>query len=133
MQRFMLKSKIHRATITEANVDYIGSITIDADLMEGADILENEKVQVVNIDNGVRLETYAIRGKRGSGVVCINGAAAQLMNPGELVIILSYAVASQDELADWEPRIVFVDESNRPFPSAGSLKATSGISVYDET
>ncbi|MCL6472964.1 MAG: aspartate 1-decarboxylase [Firmicutes bacterium] len=117
MQRFMLKSKIHRAIITEANVDYIGSITIDAELMELADILENEKVQVVNVDSGVRLETYAIYGKRGSGVICLNGAAAKLMNPGEKVIILSYAVADQEELAGWQPKVIFVDEKNRPFPT----------------
>ena len=85
MQRHMLKSKIHRATITGANVDYIGSITIDSELMERADILENEKVHVVNVDNGVRLETYAIPGEPGSGVICLNGAAARLMNPGELI------------------------------------------------
>ncbi|MBI4734055.1 MAG: aspartate 1-decarboxylase [Rubrobacteridae bacterium] len=132
MQRFMLKSKIHRATITEANVDYIGSITIDVDLMERADILENEKVQVVNIDNGVRLETYAIKGKRGSGVICLNGAAAKLMNKGELVIILSYAVASREELTDWKPSIVFVDENNKPFPSAELLNGTPNSPIFDE-
>jgi aspartate 1-decarboxylase len=132
MQRFMLKSKIHRATITEANVDYIGSITIDVELMERADILENEKVQVVNIDNGVRLETYAIKGKRGSGVICLNGAAAKLMKKGELVIILSYAVATREELSDWAPSIVFVDENNKPFPSAGLLNGAPDFPVFDE-
>jgi len=111
----MLKSKIHRATITGANVDYIGSITIDSELMERADILENEKVHVVNVDNGVRLETYAIPGEPGSGVICLNGAAARLMNPGELIIILAYAVLTEDELKGFKPRIVFVDENNRPF------------------
>ncbi len=122
MQRHMLKSKIHRAVITEANVDYIGSITIDAELMERADILENEKVHVVNVDNGVRLETYAIPGEPGSGVICLNGAAARLMNPGELIIILAYAILSEDELKGFKPRIVFVDENNRPFPSAEALQ-----------
>lgn len=121
MQRFMLKSKIHRAIITEANVDYIGSITVDAELMELADILENEKVQVVNIDSGVRLETYAINGERGSGTICLNGAAAKLMRPGEKVIILSYAIVSQEELANWQPKVIFVDENNRPFPSPKAL------------
>jgi aspartate 1-decarboxylase len=128
----MLKSKIHRATITEANIDYIGSITIDADLMERADILENEKVAVVNIDNGVRLETYAIRGERNSGVICLNGAAARLMNPGELVIILSYAMASSEELPNWKPSIVFVDEDNRPFPSADSIESSIESPICDE-
>jgi len=118
----MLKSKIHRATITEANVDYIGSITIDAELMGLADILENEKVQVVNVDSGVRLETYAIPGNPGSGVICLNGAAARLMNPGERVIILAYGLATQEELASWKPKIVFVDEDNKPFPSADTLR-----------
>ncbi len=122
MQRHMLKSKIHRAVITEANVDYIGSITIDAELMERADILENEKVHVVNVDNGVRLETYAISGESGSGVICLNGAAARLMNPGELIIILAYAVLTEEELKGFKPRIVFVDENNRPFPSAEALQ-----------
>ncbi|MHB8841485.1 MAG: aspartate 1-decarboxylase [Candidatus Aquicultor sp.] len=122
MQRHMLKSKIHRAVITEANVDYIGSITIDAELMERADILENEKVHVVNVDNGVRLETYAIPGEPGSGVICLNGAAARLMNPGELIIILAYAVLAEDELKGFKPRIVFVDETNRPFPSPEALQ-----------
>lgn len=114
MQRFMLKSKIHRATITEANVDYVGSITIDAELMELADILGNEKIQVVNVDNGVRLETYAIPGDKGSGIICLNGAAARLMSPGERIIILSYAIADQDEIAGWQPKVIFVDANNRP-------------------
>jgi len=122
MQRYMLKSKIHRATITEANVDYIGSITIDSELMELADILENEKVHVVNIDNGVRLETYAIKGAPNSGEICLNGAAAKLMNPGELVIILAYAVLDERELEGWKPSIVFVDEENKPFPSVETIK-----------
>ncbi|MDI6716293.1 MAG: aspartate 1-decarboxylase [Actinomycetota bacterium] len=114
MQRFMLKSKIHRATITEANVDYIGSITIDSELMRLADIHEYEKVHVVSIDSGVRLETYAISGDKDSGIICLNGAAARLMKPGEKVIILAYALAQEEELADWKPHVVFVDENNRP-------------------
>lgn len=127
MQRFMLKSKIHRATITEANVDYIGSITIDAGLMELVDILENEKVHVVNVDSGVRLETYVIPGERDSGVICLNGAAARLMHPGERIIILSYAIATEEELKNWQPKVVFVDENNRPFPSAGKLESQNRL------
>ncbi|HZD59909.1 MAG TPA: aspartate 1-decarboxylase [Anaerolineae bacterium] len=127
MHRFMLRGKIHRATITEADVDYIGSITIDSDLLGLADILENEKVHVVNIDNGARLETYAIAGDRGSGVVRLNGAAALLMKPGERVIILSYALVSQEELNGWEPKIVLVDENNRPSPSAEALQ----VAIHD--
>jgi len=125
MHRFMLRGKIHRAVITEANVDYIGSITIDSELMELADILENEKVHVVNLNNGVRLETYAIAGERGSGVICLNGAAALLMNPGEKVIILSYALVSEEELDGWEPKVVFVDENNRPFPDTAAIKSVA--------
>ena len=126
MQRFMLRGKIHRATITEANVDYIGSVTIDSELMELADILENEKVSVVNLDNGVRLETYAIAGAPGSGVICLNGAAALLMQPGEKVIILSYAIVSESEIAEWQPRVVLVDNDNKPVTAADVLQpATS--------
>lgn len=127
MQRFMLKSKIHRATITEANVDYIGSITIDSKLMELVDILENEKVHVVNVDNGVRLETYVIPGEKNSGVVCLNGAAAKLMHPGERIIILSYAIATEEELKNWQPKVVFVDQNNRPVPSGGKLESQNHL------
>ncbi|HVL32448.1 MAG TPA: aspartate 1-decarboxylase, partial [Actinomycetota bacterium] len=91
MFRTMMKSKIHRATVTEANVDYVGSVTIDADLMKAADILPHEKVQIADVTNGARLETYAIQGPAGSGVVCLNGAAARLVAPGDLVIVISYA------------------------------------------
>ncbi|HCG98573.1 MAG TPA: aspartate 1-decarboxylase [Actinobacteria bacterium] len=125
MQRFMLRGKIHRATITEANVDYIGSVTIDSELMALADILENEKVSVVNLDNGVRLETYAIAGARGSGVICLNGAAALLMQPGEKVIILSYAIVSESEIAEWQPRVVLVDNDNKPVTAADILQPTA--------
>jgi aspartate 1-decarboxylase len=122
----MLRGKIHRATITEANVDYIGSISIDSELMALADILENEKVSVVNLDNGVRLETYAIAGARGSGVICLNGAAALLMKPGEKIIILSYAIVSESEIAEWQPRVVLVDNDNKPVTAADILQpATS--------
>lgn len=114
MFRHMMKSKIHRATVTEANLNYVGSITIDENLMEAADILENEKVQIVDNNNGSRLETYVIPGPRGSGVICLNGAAARLVHPGDTVIIISYAMLSSEELASHKPTVVFVDENNRP-------------------
>lgn len=112
MQRTMMKSKIHRATVTDANLEYKGSITIDSDLMHAADILEFEKVQVVDIDNGARLETYVIKGEPGSGVVCLNGAAARLVHTGDKVIIISYATFDESELNDYSPRIVTVDSRN---------------------
>jgi aspartate 1-decarboxylase len=110
----MMKSKIHRATVTEANLNYVGSITIDEDLMEAADLLENEKVQIVDNNNGSRLETYVIPGPRGSGVICLNGAAARLVQPGDTVIIISYAMLSSEELAAHKPTVVFVDANNKP-------------------
>jgi len=110
----MMKSKIHRATVTEANLNYVGSITIDESLMEAADILENEKVQIVDNNNGSRLETYVIPGPRGSGVICLNGAAARLVQPGDTVIIISYAMLSSEELESHKPTVVFVDENNKP-------------------
>ena len=109
----MCKSKIHRATVTGANLNYVGSITIDAELLEQADILPYEKVQVVNNNNGARLETYTILGQRGSGEICLNGAAARLVQPGDTVIIISYAQYSREELFHFRPRVVFVDENNR--------------------
>jgi aspartate 1-decarboxylase len=111
--RTMCKSKIHRATVTDANLNYVGSITIDKELMEKADILPYEKVQVVNNNNGARLETYVIAGERGRGDVCLNGAAARLVQPGDKIIILSYAQYSSEELQDFMPKVVFVDEENR--------------------
>jgi aspartate 1-decarboxylase len=113
-----MKSKIHRATVTEANLNYVGSVTIDADLLDAADILVHEKVQIVNINNGARLETYTIEGPRGSGVVCLNGAAARLVQPDDKVIIISYAEFDAEELDGFTPTVVFVDEANR-FPSFG--------------
>lgn len=125
MYRTMMKSKIHRATVTEANLNYIGSITIDESLMEAADLLENEKVQIVNNNNGARLETYVIPGPRGSGVICLNGAAARLVQPGDNVIIISYAQMSVEELKTHKPTVVFVDENNRPVETASQeLHAT---------
>jgi aspartate 1-decarboxylase len=113
MQRTMLKSKIHRATVTEADLNYIGSLTLDRDLMEAADLLPGEQVHVVDINNGARLETYVIEGLPGSGTVCINGAAARMVHRGDIVIIISYAVTPDDEAAKLEPSIVFVDGSNQ--------------------
>lgn len=103
----ILKSKIHRVTVTEANLDYIGSITIDEDLMDGAGIVAGERVQIVDNTNGARLETYTIPGERGSGCICINGAAAHLVKPGDLVIIMSYALMTPEEAKAYKPQIVF--------------------------
>ena len=113
MQRTMMKSKIHRATVTDANLHYRGSITIDRALMDAADLLEFEQVHVVDIDNGARFETYVIEGERGSGVVCLNGAAARLVQPGDKVIVISYAQYDSAELHDYAPRVVHVDDANR--------------------
>jgi aspartate 1-decarboxylase len=109
----MLKSKIHRATITDANLHYVGSITVDPDLLEAADILEHEQVAVVDIDNGQRLETYTIAGRRGSGDMCLNGAAARLVQPGDRIIVISYADYEPADLEGYAPRIVHVDTANR--------------------
>jgi aspartate 1-decarboxylase len=108
----MCKGKIHRATVTQANLNYIGSITIDQDLLEAADIYPYEKVQVVNVSNGSRLETYAIAGARGSGVICLNGAAARLNSEGDIVIIISYGQFDETEVRSLVPHVVFVDEYN---------------------
>jgi aspartate 1-decarboxylase len=112
MQRIMMKSKIHRATITGADLNYIGSITLDTRLMELADIRENEQVHVLDIDNGARFETYVIPG--GAGDVVLNGAAARLVHPGDKVIVITYAQYDDAELADHKPRVVHVDEHNQP-------------------
>lgn len=117
MYRTMMKSKLHRATVTEANLHYVGSITIDEDLMDAADLWENEKVQIVNNNNGVRLETYVIKGPRGTGVICLNGAAARLVQPGDKVIIISYAGMTNEEARGYKPTIVILDENNRPLES----------------
>jgi aspartate 1-decarboxylase len=109
----MFKSKIHRATVTQADLHYVGSITIDADLLDAADLLVGEQVAVVDIANGARLETYVIEGERGSGVIGINGAAAHLVHPGDLVIIISYAQVEDAEAKAFQPRVVQVDSSNR--------------------
>ena len=113
MLRTMLKSKIHRATVTEADLHYVGSVTIDADLMKAADLLPGELVHIVDITNGARLETYVIEGLRGSGVIGINGAAAHLVHPGDLVILISYVQIEDAEAPRLRPRIVHVNEHNR--------------------
>lgn len=109
----LLKSKIHRARVTNANLNYVGSITIDEDLLEEAGIMINEKVQVVNNNNGKRFETYVIPGERGSGTICLNGAAARLVHPGDIIIILSYAIFDNNEAMEYKPRIVYLDENNK--------------------
>jgi len=114
MLRVMCKGKIHRAVVTEANVDYVGSLTVDTDLLERSDILPFEQVHVVNVTNGERLVTYAIAGPAGSGVICLNGAAAHKGSPGDIVIVIAYGHCSDNEARDLQPRVVFVDEKNRP-------------------
>ncbi|WP_058044023.1 aspartate 1-decarboxylase [Streptomyces roseifaciens] len=113
MMRVMLKSKIHRATVTGADLNYIGSLTLDPVLMEQADLLPGEQVHIVDVNNGSRLETYVIEGERGSGVVCINGAAARLVAPGDIVIIIAYASVEDAEARELKPRVVFVDGENK--------------------
>jgi aspartate 1-decarboxylase len=113
VMRIMMKSKIHRATVTQADLHYVGSVTLDAALMEAADLLEGEQVAIVDITNGARIETYVIPGPRGSGVIGINGAAAHLVHPGDLVIIMSYAVVTDEEARAMKPHVVHVDEQNR--------------------
>lgn len=113
MQIQVLKSKIHRAKVTQANLNYIGSVTIDLDLMEAANLIENEKVQVVNINNGERLETYVIKGRRGTGTICLNGPAARRVEPGDVVIIISYALMDFEEAKKFKPVIIFPNEQNK--------------------
>jgi aspartate 1-decarboxylase len=130
--RIMMKSKIHRATVTQADLDYVGSVTLDAALMEAADLLEGEQVAIVDITNGARIETYVIPGPRGSGVIGINGAAAHLVHPSDLVIIMSYAVLTDAEARALEPLVVHVDGENRvvkigndpaePVPGSGQIR-----------
>jgi aspartate 1-decarboxylase len=113
MEIEILKSKIHRATITEANLHYVGSLTLDEDLMDAAHIIEHEKVQIVNVNNGSRIETYVIKGKRGSGVCCLNGPAARQGAPGDVVIIISYATMLFEEAKSFKPWVVFPQEGNK--------------------
>ena len=118
----MMHGKIHRATVTEANLEYIGSITIDQDLMDAAGILPGERVQICNNNNGARLETYTIPGKRGSGVICLNGAAARCTAIGDIVIIIAYAQMDEKEARSFVPKVVMVDEKNRPLKTRGEEK-----------
>lgn len=113
MIRYMLKSKIHRAVVTDADLNYVGSITIDMDLMDAADIVANEKVTIVNNNNGARFETYVIEGERGSGIICLNGAAARLVTKGDVVIILTYTILDDKECQDYQPRLVYVNSDNK--------------------
>ena len=113
MQIEILKSKIHRAVITESNLNYVGSLTLDEDLMDAANIIENEKVQIVNVNNGERLDTYVIKGKKGSGICCLNGPAARRGMTGDIIIIISYASISFEEAKQFKPRIVFPKEGNK--------------------
>ncbi len=113
MQRFMLHGKLHRATVTEANLHYVGSLTLDRDLMDAVDLLPGQQVDVIDVDNGNRLTTYVIEGQRGSGVVCVNGAAARLISPGDTVIVISYAAMDDTEARTFSPHVVFVDRDNR--------------------
>jgi aspartate 1-decarboxylase len=126
VRRRMLKSKIHRAVVTDANLHYVGSITIDPDLLAAADILEHEQVAVVDIDNGARFETYAIAGRPGSGDMCLNGAAARLVSPGDRVIVISYADYEASELEHYEPVVVHVDAANRRVDAATAERLATG-------
>lgn len=112
MYRTFMKAKIHRAKVTEANLNYVGSITIDQNILDKVDILPHEKVQIVNNNNGARFETYVIPGKRGSGVICINGAAARLVQEGDIVIIISYAMVSESELGTFKPKVAIMNDKN---------------------
>ena len=109
----MLKAKIHRATVTQAELDYVGSITVDMDLLEQAGILEYEKVQIVDVNNGSRFETYTIAGERGSGVMCLNGAAARMVQTGDKIILMAYAQVTPEEASEPRPTVLFVDEKNK--------------------
>lgn len=113
MFKTLVGGKIHRATVTEANLNYVGSITIDPDLLDAAGICMHEKVQIVNNNNGARLETYTIAGERGTGVICLNGAAARLVQAGDIVIIMSYVILSEEEIKQHQPKVVLVDEKNQ--------------------
>jgi aspartate 1-decarboxylase len=132
MQRKMLKSKIHRATVTDCDLHYVGSITIDVDLLEQSDILENELVHVLDIDNGQRFETYTIAGARGSGMVQVNGAAARLVAKGDKVIVVSYADYNEAELEDYEPVVVHVDENNQRVSVDNEVAKLLGSSIVQD-
>lgn len=112
MFRTMMKGKIHRARVTEANLNYVGSVTVDESILEQVDILPHEKVQIVNNNNGARLETYIIPGEKGSGIICLNGAAARLVQKGDTVIIVSYAIVSNEELTSYKPKVAIMNDNN---------------------
>lgn len=132
MQRKMLKSKIHRATVTDCDLHYVGSITVDVDLLEQSDILENEHVHVLDIDNGQRFETYTIAGQRGSGMIQVNGAAARLVAKGDKVIIVSYADYTEKDLENYEPVVVHVDENNERVSVDNEVAKLLGSSVVQD-
>ena len=117
MLRTLMRTKIHRATVTDANLGYVGSITIDRDLMDTADLVEFEQVHVVDVDNGARFETYVIEGERGSGTMCVNGAAARLVQKGDKIIVIAYGALDETEMAGFQPKVVLVDDDNRPAPA----------------
>jgi aspartate 1-decarboxylase len=121
----MMKAKIHRARVTESNLNYVGSITIDEDIMDAVDILENEKVQIVNNNNGARFETYVIKGPRGSKVICLNGAAARLVQQDDVVIILSYVMVEESKAATHTPRVAIMDETNQIVEMLGTEPAST--------
>ncbi|CAG9611790.1 MULTISPECIES: aspartate 1-decarboxylase [Bacillus] len=123
MFRTMMRAKLHRGTVTEANLNYVGSITIDEDLMDAVGIVENEKVQIVNNNNGARLETYVIKGERGTGVICLNGAAARLVQPGDKVIIICYGLVSEEKVLTHVPKIAVLDDNNQIVEMLGAEKA----------
>jgi aspartate 1-decarboxylase len=123
MFRQMMKGKIHRARVTEANLNYVGSITIDEDILDAVDMLPNEKVQIVNNNNGARLETYIIPGERGSGVICLNGAAARLVQQGDIVIIISYGLVTDEVAKTFQPKVAIMDENNQIVEMLGTEPA----------
>ncbi|OIJ14783.1 aspartate 1-decarboxylase [Anaerobacillus alkalilacustris] len=125
MFRHMMKGKIHRARVTEANLNYVGSITIDEDILDEVDMLPNEKVQIVNNNNGARFETYIIPGERGSGVVCLNGAAARLVQEGDVVIIISYGLVSEEDAKNHQPKVAIMNEKNEIIEMLGTEPAST--------
>ena len=132
MLRTMCKGKIHRATVTDANLNYVGSLTVDVDLLERADIFAYEQVQVVNVNNGSRLVTYAIPGPRGSGMMCLNGAAARLGQQGDIIIVIAYGQMSDAEARSLRPRVVIVDEKNRPTETQDAPPPFADDSAFDD-
>lgn len=132
MLRTMCKGKIHRATVTDANLHYVGSLTVDVDLLERSDILPYEQVQVVNVNNGSRLVTYAIPGQRGSGTMCLNGAAARLGQKGDIIIVIAYGHFNDAEARALRPRVVLVDEQNRPIETQDAPPPFADDSAFDD-